>query len=74
MKFAKARNLSAKRSSFAYNDFSNNVSNLVALLIRNKRHQLAEEIADMALLEWGDPKFKIQLEKALDGQFPPPWP
>ncbi|MCK4743462.1 MAG: hypothetical protein KAT25_06560 [Sulfuriflexus sp.] len=74
LKFAKARNLPAKRMSFAYNNYSNNVSNLVALLIRNKRHQLAEEIADMALLEWDDPNFKIQLEMALDGQFPPTWP
>ncbi len=60
--------------SFAYEDYSNDISLIVAILVQNKRQKDAEKIVKKALLEWNDPKFKKQLYAILDGLIPNPYP
>jgi hypothetical protein len=61
-------------NQFAYKNFSNSVSTLVALLVLSDRKPEAEEIAEMAMLEWDDKGFALELSDALKGNVPKPWP
>ncbi len=61
-------------NQFAYKSFSNNVSTLVALLVLSDRKSEAEKIAEMAMLEWDDKGFALELSDAMKGNVPKPWP
>ncbi|MFA5339388.1 MAG: hypothetical protein WC317_04455 [Candidatus Omnitrophota bacterium] len=54
--------------------FTNEVSTLIALLVVNQRKAEAEEIASEARKEWGDASFNSEIDKALQGQVPKPYP
>ena len=60
--------------SFADTMFSNSTRTLVALLVLNGRKEDAERVAEQARREWTDTAFRDQLEKALGGLVPEPWP
>jgi hypothetical protein len=59
---------------YAEKSFLHKATTLVALLAVNGRKDEADRIAIEAGTEWDDPKFKAQLEKAKNGEFPAPWP
>jgi hypothetical protein len=63
-----------RMKSFGEKSFSQTVTTLVALLVINERRAQAEGIVEQAVKEWNDPKFKEQLDKALEGKVPDPWP
>lgn len=54
--------------------FSNQAATLVALLVINGHREDAVKIATKAASELDDPQFKSLLEKAKNGEVPPPWP
>ncbi len=54
--------------------FRNNTATLVAILAINKRNLDASEIATLAKKEISDVKFHQELEAALAGTVPTPWP
>ncbi len=54
--------------------FTNSVGTLIALLVVNQRQDEANRIADEARKTWDDPGFREQLDRALKGEVPPPWP
>jgi len=54
--------------------FSNGVATLVALLVVNDRKADAIRIAQAARKEWDNESFRQQLERAQNGEVPPPWP
>lgn len=74
LEFAKQTPAQGRAENFAYRSFSNEVSTLVALLVLSNRNAEAEEIAEMALLEWDDQRFSSMLSDALKGDVPTPWP
>lgn len=63
-----------KPPSYARPSFSNACSTLVALLVKNNRLDEAKKIAADAAKELDDADFKAQLERALKGEVPQPWP
>jgi hypothetical protein len=66
--FAKAH------TDFAQKAFVNEVSTMVALLVLSDRKSEAERIAADAETVFDDKAFAGELEKALDGTVPEPWP
>ena len=72
--FSKKNKLPEKTTYFAYASFASDVSTLVALLTISKRHSEAEEVAEMAMLEWDDKKFAVLLDESLKGNVPKQWP
>lgn len=59
----------------AYKDaFRNKVTTLVALLIVNERKAEAEAVAKSARAAWDDMVLSKQLDLALEGKVPRPWP
>lgn len=64
----------SKNFSFAKQSFPNSCCTLVALLVKNNRLDEAKKVAADAAKEFDDADFKAQLEKALKGEVPPPWP
>ena len=58
----------------AEKSFSNGISTLVALLVKNGRKAEAEEIAKKASAEQNTPEFQEELKSALAGTVPEPWP
>jgi hypothetical protein len=58
----------------AAKSFSNEAATLVALLALNDLTADAERISAEAIKVWDDPAFRAQLEKARNGEVPPPWP
>ncbi|AKH20886.1 hypothetical protein [Sedimenticola thiotaurini] len=74
LEFSKQSPFQAKAESFAYTSFSNDVATLVALLARGGRKAEAEEVAEMAMLEWDDANFSSALSEAIEGKVPTPWP
>jgi len=60
--------------AFADQSFTNSVTTLIALLVVNERRADADRIADQARNAWDEPAFRDQIEKALKGEVPPPWP
>lgn len=71
--YAKDSRFGGRAERFAYAHFVNSVATLVALLVLNERAQEANEVAEMALLEWDDKGFAAELETALQGSVPRPW-
>lgn len=71
---AKDAKLGEMRTNFAQQSFSNGVATLVALLAVSDRKSEAERIAAEAKRVWDDEAFAAELDKALKGQVPPPWP
>lgn len=63
-----------RNQSFAKQSFPNRCCTLVALLVKNNRLDEAKKVAADAAKEFDDADFKAQLEKALKGEVPPPWP
>jgi hypothetical protein len=61
-------------SDFADKSLSNGVGTLVALLVVNGRTADAKRVADGALKARGDSAFRAQIESALRGEVPAPWP
>lgn len=59
---------------FANKQFANAATTLVAILAVNERKAEAEEIALSAREEWNDASFHAELDKALKGIVPEPWP
>lgn len=59
---------------FGVKSFCNGVATLVALLVLNDRKADADRVAAEAVKEWEDPRFKEELEKAKNGNVPPPYP
>jgi len=64
----------AKHLEYANKQFTNDVTTLIALLILNNRKPEAEEIAKEARKEWNDKLFHSEIEKALNGRVPVPYP
>lgn len=56
------------------NRFRNEVTTLVALLVVNERKDEAEAVAKSARAAWDDTVLSKQLDLALEGKVPPPWP
>lgn len=63
-----------QRNAFQEKYFANRVTSLVALLTVNDRNREAQKIVAAATKEWGDPEFAKQIEVALKGLVPEPWP
>lgn len=59
---------------FARKKFANDATTLVAILTVNERKAEAEEIALSAKEVWNDASFHAELDKALMGIVPEPWP
>jgi hypothetical protein len=74
LEFAKDSRYDKRAEDFAYNNFSNDVSTLVALLAVNNRKEEAKQITEKAMLEWNDEGFAAELSAALEGKMPAPWP
>ena len=63
-----------RMSDFADDSLSNGVGTLVALLVVNGRTAEAYRVVDGALKARDDSAFRAQIESALRGEVPPPWP
>jgi len=59
---------------YAQKMFANRAATLVALLVLNDRKEEANRIVAAAAQEWDNPRFKQQLEAAVRGMVPEPWP
>lgn len=59
---------------FANKSFTHEVTTMIAILVINDKKDAAEEIAEQARKEWDDDQFHADLDKALDGKVPKPWP
>lgn len=59
---------------FADRKLKNEISTLIAVLVLNDRKVEATGIQDKLLKEVGLPEFKNEVEKALSGGLPTPWP
>jgi hypothetical protein len=59
---------------FTNKKFSNDATTLVAILALNDRNAEAQEIAKLAEETWNDEAFHDQLNEALEGFVPEPWP
>jgi hypothetical protein len=70
----RTRDLGAKHLEFANKKFTNDAATLIALLVVNGRKAEAEEIAGDAKKEWNNASFHAEIDKALPGKAPKPWP
>ncbi len=61
-------------SDFADDSLSNGVGTLVALLVANGRTAEAYRVVGRAMQARDDSAFRAQIESALRGEVPPPWP
>ena len=59
---------------FANKTFTNDAATLIAILAVNGRKGEAEEIAGDAKKEWNNTSFHAEIDKALQGKVPKPWP
>lgn len=71
---AKKPNHGKRLQDFADNKFKNEITTLMAVLVLNDRKEEARAIAEKLSKEAGLPDFKSEVEKALDGQMPSPYP
>ena len=60
--------------NFAERSLINKTTTLIALLVINDRQAEAQQIADKISNEPDLPKFKTEIQKALNGEVPQPWP
>ena len=54
--------------------FTNDAATFIALLAINGRKAEAEKIAGDAKKEWNNASFHAEIDKALQGKIPKPWP
>lgn len=73
-RLAKDTRLGADHLEFANKKFTNDTATLIALLTVNGRKAEAEEIAGDAKKEWDNASFHAEIDKALQGEVPKPWP
>jgi hypothetical protein len=73
-RLAKDRRFGAEHLEFANKKFTNDAATLIALLAVNGRKAEAEEIAGDAKKEWNNASFHAEIDKALQGKIPKPWP
>lgn len=73
-RLAKNPRFGAEHLEFANKKFTNNAATLIALLAVNGRKAEAEEIAGDAKKEWNNASFHAEIDKALQGKIPKPWP
>ncbi|MHC4540369.1 MAG: redoxin family protein [Planctomycetota bacterium] len=73
-RLAKDSRYEASSLEFANKKFKNDAATLVALLAVNGRQAEAEEIAGDAKEEWNDASFHAEIDNALQGNVPKPWP
>jgi hypothetical protein len=66
--------LGKRVQDFADNSFKNETTTLIALLVVNNQKAEAQRIADKIFKESNLPEFKDEIQKALNGEVPPPWP
>lgn len=59
---------------FAIKSFTNGSATLVALLVISERHDLAKSKAESALHVYDSESFRSELDDALHGKVPNPWP
>jgi hypothetical protein len=59
---------------FAEEKFINDATTLIALLVVTDRKAMADRIVEEIKNQPGLPKFNEQIQKALTGEVPPPWP
>jgi len=64
----------AEHLEYANKKFTNDAATLIALLAVNGRKAEAEEIAGDAKKEWNNASFHAEIDKALQGKVPKPWP
>ncbi len=74
LQLAKDPKFGSELKEFAENTFSNEVTILVATLQLNNRHDEAKKIAAQALKIMDTSKLKKELNKAISGKMPAPWP
>ncbi|MFA5165260.1 MAG: hypothetical protein WC481_06840 [Candidatus Omnitrophota bacterium] len=72
--FAKDSRYGKRHLEYANKAFTNEITTLIAILVLNQRKVEAEEIASKAKKEWNDASFYSEIDKALQGQVPKPWP
>lgn len=73
-KLAADARFGTKHLEFANKKFANDATTLVAILAVNDRQKEAEEVAAAARAERDDSSFHADLDKALKGVVPNPWP
>ena len=71
---AKDPKLGGNYSDFVNKSFRNSSATIVAILVVNKRNAEATEIATLAKKELEDASFHQELDAALAGTFPKPYP
>ncbi len=74
MQFAKSSSDEGEYEEFAINAFTIGAATLVALLVIGEDPEQAHSRADEALRVYDSARFKTQLENALNGVVPQPWP
>lgn len=60
--------------NFAEKNFINETTTLIALLVVNDRKVEAQQIVNTISKEQNIPEFKDEIQKALNGEVPQPWP
>jgi len=60
--------------NFAEKNFINETTTFIALLVVNDRKVEAQQIVDKISKEQNIPEFKDEIQKALNGEVPQPWP
>jgi hypothetical protein len=70
----KDERLGPEVAKFAEDQFTNETTTLIALLVVNGRGVEAKDIASAAKAEWDAPAFHAAVEKAMEGVVPEPWP
>ena len=71
---AKNPKLGKEVENFAESKFKNETTTLIALLVVTGRKAFAEKIVEDLKKESSLPKDDEQIQKALNGEVPPPWP
>lgn len=65
---------SGRLLDYAQKKFINNTTTLIALLVVNERKKEAQQVVDKISKESDLPEFKGEIQKALTGEVPKPWP
>jgi hypothetical protein len=73
-RLAKDQQFGAEHLDFANKKFTYDTTTLIALLVVNGRKAEAEDIAGNAKKEWDNASFHAEIDKALQGGVPKPWP
>jgi hypothetical protein len=74
MQRAKEPKFGKRLQDWAEKTFINRTTTLIALLVVNDRKAEAQQVADKISKEPNIPEFKTEIQKALNGEVPVPWP